>query len=232
MGFETSMYRNVAYGFVPSIGTARVEWSPERGAQLTRVFTDEVVICAPDEVPESDGDPDDPELPDRVLKAIVLSEGFSITGDAFFDGPATATWIDEPGYHYARGNRDIRLSDAQLLRFLSEAADQPWWRCRVEIHEDAARGWYALLRALNPDDDREWLIGHVVEAGDVRTILRAAEHLMPADAEASLSLRLLLSDDSKEARYALQSLQGTYHADTILQYGVFGRRALGVWVKP
>ncbi|GAA0579548.1 hypothetical protein [Streptomyces crystallinus] len=207
-------YRNVAFGYVPQAGYVRLEWSYEGGIRATRVFTGQtMVLCR-----ECDfAIPQDAE-PQALFHALAYCNEHSLFGEPATWSHYEALWGDESMHRRARHPHGMGISSDGLLRVLQAAAKLG--RIRVEVERlQGPRVWQARMWVRHPDEHQEAELGPVqVDAGDVRTMLRAASYLMPKNGYAEAELSSLMSPNPG---YAAQELYMD-DADVILCLAMFG----------
>ncbi|MFF4223173.1 hypothetical protein ACFYZH_09945 [Streptomyces abikoensis] len=199
---------------------SQLEWNASGTAQLTRVYTDEVVgtcgYCPAADLHQDEG-------PNEALRLVARCQDH----ESAFSGPGVelagveVEWADPSMYRRAHGEADIKLSRAELLRVLMCATEADWWRLQVEMGGPSGEDRVVTLQARNPDDAFEWLERVQVRAGDVRMMLRAAVQLMPPHHEAAGLLRALVHSEQRLASAAVAQLSPAA-ADAVLQYAVFG----------
>ncbi|MEV6673260.1 hypothetical protein [Streptomyces sp. NPDC051162] len=213
-------FHNEAFAFIPGVGVSQLEWNASGAAQLTRVYTGEVVgtcgYCPAIDLHQDEG-------PNEVLRLVARCQDH----ESAFSGPYTelagveVEWADPSMYRRAHSEADIKLSRAELLCLLMYATKADWWRLQVEMGGPSGEDRVITLQARNPDDVFEWLEQVQVRAGDVRMMLRAAVQLMPRHHEAAEPLRALLQPERHLASAAIAQLSPAA-ADAVLQYTVFG----------
>ncbi|MFE7313833.1 hypothetical protein ACFU7T_12100 [Streptomyces sp. NPDC057555] len=137
------------------------------------------------------------------------------------DGLDFATWGTDSMYRHARHGADMRLTDDELLAVLLTAVRSRAW-CVQVFHHLGPATWEATLWPAVP----AWG-GYAVkvDAGQVRTMLRTADHLMPPACEGAEVLRHLLSSDRAVASEAVEQLTPRM-ADRIMRYAAYGREVL------
>ncbi|MEF3112399.1 hypothetical protein [Streptomyces chrestomyceticus] len=212
-------YRDIAYGYVSALGFIQLQWDPAGRVRATQVFTGETAVtCEGCDEPI----PDDAE-PDEVLRRLARCHDQKLFG--VWDWWVFATWGTDSMYRRARHGADLRLTADELLAVLLLAARHDSVRLDVR-HYEGPRAWDAQLWTARPDSPTSWFGPVAVDAGLARTLLRAAEHLMPsgtATATASTAelLGYLLSTDRETVAYGLDNLSES-DAYEIFCFGVLG----------
>ncbi|MEU7149744.1 hypothetical protein AB0B15_17170 [Streptomyces sp. NPDC045456] len=207
-------YRDVAYGYVSALGFIQLQWDPAGRVRAIQVFTGETAVtCEGCNVPI----PDDAE-PDEVLRRLAQCHDQRLFG--VWDWWADATWGTDSMYRRARHGADLRLTAGELLDVLMLAARHDGVRLDVR-HYEGPRAWDAQLWTARPDDPTSWFGPVTVDAGQARTLLRAAEHLMPSEGATAETLGFLMSEDREEAAYGLDNLSEG-QAYEIFCFGAFG----------
>ncbi|MFD9792362.1 hypothetical protein ACFWXK_15585 [Streptomyces sp. NPDC059070] len=215
-------YRNVAFGYVPQAGYLRLQWNPEGGIRGTRIFTGQTIdLCAGCDFPI----PHEAE-PEDLFIALAACNEYRLFGEGRTEGWYETLWGDDSMYRRARDGHGLAITSDGLLRVLTTAAK--WGRIRVEV--ERLRGpqfWQARMWVLHPEEDQEPELGPViVDAGDVRTMLRAARHLMPVGGQNADQLDGLMSSDAGQVARVLEDLYMS-DADTILSLAIFGSYTVG-----
>lgn len=209
-------YRDVAYGYVSGLGFVQLQWNPDGRVKATQVFTAEIAeSCEKCDEPIPDGDAD----PDEVLRRLARCHDQLLFGHC--DWWVYACWGTDSMYRRARHGADLRLTADELLAVLLGAARSDAWRLDVRYYE-APCAWDAYLWAAQPGSTTDWFGPVLVDAGHVRTMLRAADHLMPPSREGAELLARLLSNERAAAFEAVENLTPDV-ADRILRYAAFGR---------
>ncbi|GGP71959.1 hypothetical protein [Streptomyces melanogenes] len=208
----------MAFGYVPQAGYVRLQWNPEGGIRATRVFTGQTMdLCARCDFPI----PHEAE-PEHLFMALATCNKHSLFGAPSAWDRYDALWGDESMHRRARHGHGLGITSDDLLRVLETAAK--WGRIRVEVeHLQGPQVWQARMWVRHPDEDQEAELGPVVvDAGDVRTMLRAADYLMPKDSYAAGELIDLMQLDADRITQFIDEELHPAQADAILCLAIFG----------
>ncbi|MFK0295456.1 hypothetical protein ACIQU6_33995 [Streptomyces sp. NPDC090442] len=115
----------------------------------------------------------------------------------------------------------MRLTDDELLAVLLIAVRSRTW-CIHLIHHVAPVAWEANVWPARPARGMRVV---KLDAGQVRTMLRTADHLMPPESEGAEVVGRLLNNDRATASEAVEQLTPQI-ADRVMRYAAYGREAL------
>ncbi|MFJ8384758.1 hypothetical protein ACIQ9Q_09635 [Streptomyces sp. NPDC094438] len=213
-------YRNVAFGYVPQAGYVRLEWAPNGDIKATRMFTGQTMdLCglAHGSIPE------DAE-PQALFEALASDNEHSLFGEPATWSRYEALWGDDSMHRRARHGNGMGITSDSLLKVLQKAAS--WDRIEIAVeHLEAPAAWQAGMHVPNPHREGEWFDPVLVDAGDLRTMLRTADYLIPADSVvAGAVVDLLQADGARVAKFIEHDL-APYEAEFILEWAIFGSGA-------
>ncbi|MFJ4474818.1 hypothetical protein [Streptomyces xanthochromogenes] len=210
-------YRNVAFGYVPQAGYTRLQWNYEGDIKGTRMFTGQTMDL---------GGKDYGPIPVDAEPQVLFEALAAYNGHELFGEPPTwclyeALWGDDSMHRRARHDHGLGISSDGLLTVLQKACS--WDRIEIAVeHLQAPAAWQAGMHVPDPCREGEWFDPVLVQAGDVRTMLRAADYLIPEDSTvADVVVDLLQPDKARVAKFIEHDLT-PLQAEAILEWAIFG----------
>ncbi|MFI6685394.1 hypothetical protein [Streptomyces sp. NPDC050485] len=210
-------YRNVAFGYVPQAGYVRLEWNCEGDIKATRMFTGQTMdLCG-----EAHGPIPEEATPQALFEALAACNGHALFGEPATWSRYEALWGDDSMHRRARHGHGMGITSDSLLKVLQKAAS--WDRIEIAVEQlQAPAAWQAGMHVPKPHVDGEWFEPVLVDAGDVRTMLRTADYLMPEDSlVAGVVVDLLQTDGARVAKFIEHDLT-PYEAEATLEWAIFG----------
>ncbi|AYV29621.1 hypothetical protein ACFWNE_06780 [Streptomyces goshikiensis] len=210
-------YDNLAYGYVPRAGFVRLEWNVDGRVKATRAFTGESMtrcLQHQEPIPPDTG-------PDELLARLAVCNDHLLFGRTVIYDPDEVTWGDDSMQRRARHGGDMGITSDDLLRLLQHAALLGRFRIDVTFYEAPAY-WAARLWTAAPEGEGEFLGPVSIDAGDVRSMLRTADHLMRGYTRAESALVDLMQKDADRVTQFIDEGLEPEDAEAIMQFAVFG----------